>query len=718
MVNLPGESTTFVGRSSDLSAVGGLLTSARLVTLIGVPGVGKTRLALRVARRYRHRFPGGVWFVELAAVRDSALIAPTIAHAVGLREDAGGDPLALICEHLRERRALLVLDNCEHVAQPCAVLAAALLRAARRLRILVTSRHLLQAAGEHLWQVQPMSTSDGPPDTEVVGEAVELFTQRASVVVPTFELTAANKAQVNAICHRLDGIPLAIELAAVRLRTMSLSQLLTGLDQRFELLSRRPHPAVGRHETLRAALDWSYELCEPAERELWARLSVFAGSFDLQAVEEVCAGGGLNADDLLDLVDALIGKSLLAPTAVATTVRYRMLETLRQYGREKLDQPGKGSRLVERYTQRYVLLAERAERDWFGPGQPALLDALEHEHDNLRAALHALDTPPDAERAQHLAGALWFYWIFAGRLAEGRFWLDRALAVSAEPTRSRARALWADSLLAALEGNRAAGQRLADEACTLAEQLADTTTLTRALARQATAAVYRGDPEAAMSPLLEAIARNSRTPEPDDITQMLAHLGLGMARFVQGDLAGAAHACRRSDQVCRARGDQLMRVFALNLLARIEWSSGDLGQAAAHIAEALLTTTAPSACATSIEQLAWVACARRDHQEAAALLGAAHQVWQAHQLARMVRTAYFDVWHRDCCSRTASALGEQAFDEAFRRGAQLRHDDIIGYAQQYASRSAAGGESGRTATVAINVDNSDDRYAAVPCGWP
>ncbi len=717
-MNLPDEPTTFVGRSSDLHAVGGLLASARLVTLTGVPGVGKTRLALQVAQRYRRRFPGGVWFVEIAAVRDSALIAHTIAHAIGLRQDVGGDPLALICEHLRGRRALLVLDNCEHVAQSCAVLVTTLRRAAPRLRVLVTSRHLLQATGEHLWHVQPMPALDGQSDPEVVGEAVELFTQRARVVVPTFELTAGNKAEVAAICHRLDGIPLAIELAAVCLRTMSLAQLLTGLDQRFELLNGRPPRAVGRHETLRAALDWSFGLCEPAERVLWARLSVFAGSFDLQAVEDVCTGDGIHFDDLVDLVDALIGKSLLAPTATATTVRYRMLETLRQYGREKLDERGEESPLVERYTQRYLLLAERADRDWFGPGQVALLDALECEHDNLRAALHALDTPRHAERAQRLAGALWFYWIFAGRLAEGRFWLDRALALSAEPTRARARALWADSLLAALEGNRA-GQCLADEAHTLAERLADSTTLTRALVRQATAAVYRGDPEAAMSPLREAIARNSRSPEPDDITEMLAHMGLGMALFVQGDLAGAAQACRWSDQVCRAHGDQLMRVFTLNLLARIEWRAGELGQAAAHISEALRATTAPSSYATSIEQLAWVASTRRDHLEAAALLGAAHQVWQDHQLARMVQTAYFDVWHLDCRSRTTSALGEQAFDDAFRRGGQLSYDDIIGYAQRCASPSMGEGDnSGRPVFDGTNVDDDVDRYAAVPGGGP
>jgi predicted ATPase len=293
MVRPSDEPTSLVGRSAEVTAVGGLLASARLVTLTGVPGVGKTRLALQVAQRYQHRFRGGVWFVELAAAGDSALVAHTVAHAVGLREDVGDDPMVLICEHLRERRALLVLDNCEHLVQPCAVLVTTLLRATRRLRILVTSRHVLRAAGEHLWQVQPMSVEAEKAEPNGVGEAVELFTQRAGAAVPTFELTAGNKAQVEAVCRRLDGIPLALELGAASLRTMSLSQLLIGLDQRFEVLGRGPRRPMGRHKTLRAALDGSFELCEPAERTLWARLSVFAGSFDLQAIEEVCTGGGI-----------------------------------------------------------------------------------------------------------------------------------------------------------------------------------------------------------------------------------------------------------------------------------------------------------------------------------------------------------------------------------------------------------------------------------------
>jgi hypothetical protein len=499
---------------------------------------------------------------------------------------------------------------------------------------------------------------------------------------------------------------------------MSLSQLLIGLDQRFEVLGRGPRRPMGRHKTLRAALDGSFELCEPAERTLWARLSVFAGSFDLQAIEEVCTGGGIAAGDLMDLVDALIGKSLLAATVVEARARYRMLETLRQYGREKLDHPGETRWLMENYTSRYLRLAERGEREWFGPGQHALLETIEQEHDNVRAALHALDTPLHAELAQRLSGALWFYWIFAGRLAEGRFWLDRALALSTAPTRPRAQALWANSLLAAIEGNRAAGERLADDAYALAEQLDDTTTLTRAMARQATAAVYRGDPDAAVSPALRALARNAQMASPDDVTEMLGQMGLGMARFVQGDLVAAAHACRRADEVSRSRGDQLMRVFTLNLLARIEWRAGDLGQAAAHLAEVLRASTAPASCATSIEQLAWVACARRDHVDAALLLGSAHHVRQRYRLARIMQTAYFDVWHRDCRSRVTSALGEQAFDDAFRRGSRLRVADIIAYTQRCATHPPVSGANDEPAVPVLDSDPNNDLFAAVPWASP
>jgi hypothetical protein len=420
----------------------------------------------------------------------------------------------------------------------------------------------------------------------------------------------------------------------------------------------------------------------------------------------------------MDLVDALIGKSLLAATVVEARARYRMLETLRQYGREKLDHPGETRWLMENYTSRYLRLAERGEREWFGPGQHALLETIEQEHDNVRAALHALDTPLHAELAQRLSGALWFYWIFAGRLTEGRFWLDRALASSTAPTRPRARALWANSLLAAIEGNRAAGEHLADDAYALAKQLGDTTTVTRALARQATAAVYRGDPDAAVSPSLEALARNSQTARPDDVTEMLGHMGLGMARFVQGDLVAAGHACRRADEVSRSRGDRLMRVFTLNLLARIEWRTGDLGQAAAHLAEVLRASTAPATWATSIEQLAWVACARRDHLEAALLLGCAHQVWQRYRLARVVQTAYFDVWHRDCRSRVTSALGERVFDEAFRRGSQLGVADIIEYTSRCNTGLPTSGTNDKPTVVVLRSHGGDDRFADIPCASP
>ena len=358
--NLPGEVTSFVGRRREVAQAVRLLRRARLLTLTGTAGVGKTRLALRVAIRMREAFPDGVWLVELAALTDEKLLAPTVADALGVRHQQGQRSTPqMLADYLADKRLLLVLDNCEHLLDPCAVLTSRLLRATTGVRILATSRQGLTVAGEHLLEVPPLPVPDpGQPVTPRAlarGQAVRLFAERAALARPGFAIDAGNRATIVRICHRLDGIPLAIELAALRVRAMPVTKILTGLDDYLGFLTTGSRVTVPRAQTLRAAIDWSFALCSPPEQQLWARASVFAGGFDLAAAEAVCGGMGIACEDVFDLVAGLIDKSVLTRTHedTETLARYRMLEALRHYGQERLASSGHLTAVHIRHRDHY-----------------------------------------------------------------------------------------------------------------------------------------------------------------------------------------------------------------------------------------------------------------------------------------------------------------------------------------------------------------------------
>lgn len=705
---LPTETTSFIGRPGEIDGVTRLLSKARLVTLVGVAGVGKTRLAVRVATQCRRQFRGGVWLIELAPVRDPTLIPSTVAQAIGLREDAGGDSLALVSEYLRERRTLLVLDNCEHLADECAVLCSTLLCTAPRLRILATSRHTLRVAGEYVWEVRPLSVPEpgawsrrpdrwvhdptsarGTPDPNAEYGALALLVERASAATPALAVTAEYMAQAAAVCQRLDGIPLAIEMAAARLRTMSMSQLLAGLDDRFRLLTMESRSEVPHHRTLYATIDWSFDLCAPAERMLWARLSVFVGGFDLDAVEEVCADAGIAEQNMVDLLDALLAKSILLVVGRDSVTRYRMLETLRQYGMDKLSEAGDETSCQWRHARRYLRLAEEAEREWFGPEQDSWFGWLRREHDNLRTALRFLSVM-DAQFALRLAGTLWFHWAYSGRVAEGRIWLDRALAVSVEPTPDRAHALWANAFLAGIEGNMRIAKHQADEARSLADRLGDMMTSAGAMARLGVVAVYGSDYGAASPLLVQALERLAEATEADSAVAVLARVGLGMSLLGQDALDDARHVGQQAEAICRARRDRILLAYSLNLLGRIEWLAGHPEPAAERMHEALRlrgSDTAPVSMATAVEQLAWIFGGTEDHVRAATLLGAAEQIWTTFGLTRLAQLPYFRAPREECVTRLRQALAEGLFDAAWRHGRDLTVDQILDCATGRTSRS-------------------------------
>ncbi|MGH3962160.1 MAG: helix-turn-helix transcriptional regulator [Pseudonocardiaceae bacterium] len=458
--NLPDELTSFVGRRAELAQVGALLGDVRLLTLTGAGGCGKTRLGLQAAADAMDAYPEGVWWVQLARLEDAALLPTAVIGALGLPEVPGWAPLDTLVEHLRPRRTLVVLDNCEHLLAACAELSNALLRECPSLTMLTTSRAPLGVPGEATWRVPSMSlpAQPGREPIEVLRQydAVRLFIDRATQVRPNFVITAANAPTVAQICHDLDGIPLAIELAAARVRMMTPEQIAQGLDDRFRLLTGGSRTVMPRHQTLQASLDWSYQLLSDHERALLRRLSVFVGGWTLDAAEQVCAGGGIDRYAVLDLLTGLVDKSLVTTDEQGAEVRYRLLETIRQYGVARLAEAGEVTGARDAHLAYHRALAEGAEPLLLGAGRDdPVLRGIAAEVPNLRAALDwaAATDPPVGLR---VVGALTLFWLFTGRYREGDGAYDRALdGAGQEPTVLRGRALAGRAHLALYGGNEA-----------------------------------------------------------------------------------------------------------------------------------------------------------------------------------------------------------------------------------------------------------------------
>lgn len=393
----PVESTTYVGRSAETEEARRLLGIASVVTLTGPGGVGKTRLAWRVAAACQAAFSGEVAFVSLAELREPALLVPTVANVLGFGDRSAKPAVEVVVEALRARKLLLVLDNCEHLVEDCAWFADTIARTCQEVRVLATSRQSLGVAGERILPVPPLAVPDEGDSLERAQdcEAVRLFVDRASAVVPSFRLTEGDAEHLIRLCRRLDGLPLAIELAAVRSRALSPRQLADRLDRRFTVLSGGRRGTPGRHETMRALIDWSHDLCTEPERLLWARASVFSGSFDLDAAEHVCAGGDLPADDVLEVVDGLLDKSILQREEHAGSVRYRMLESVREYGADRLRGSGELAAVRSRHRDFFAELTGRYAAEWLKTDQLAWIGRLRHEHANLRAALDFCAEDPE-----------------------------------------------------------------------------------------------------------------------------------------------------------------------------------------------------------------------------------------------------------------------------------------------------------------------------------
>ncbi|MEV0604301.1 LuxR family transcriptional regulator [Streptomyces sp. NPDC050315] len=582
---LPVEVTGFVGRAAELDRVARLLKTARLVTLLGPGGVGKSRVALRAAAGLKDAFTDGVWLAELSALRSAELLPQTMAAVLGLPEQAGRSPLDAVVEHLQDRRALIVLDTCEHLVDVCAMLADILLREAPRVRILATSREPLDVPGEHTLQIPPLPVEDTPEAQNGCG-AVALFAQRAAAVVPGFTVSAANRPDVIALCRRLDGIPLAVELAAVRLRAIPLTQLVARLEGRFEVLTGGRRAALSRHQTLRTAIDWSHDLCTPAERLLWARLSVFAGSFDLAAVEEVCAGGELRAEELVEHLIGLVDKSVVLRGDGAEGDRYRLLDTIREYGGQWLAEAGEAKEFRGRHFAYYRGLADRFRDRFLTDEQLPLYEALLREQANLRAALeYGLSADGDRTGALGTAARLWPFWRSAGLQREGQYWIGRALDLVPEEGPERALGLLAGGMLCLWQGDPQGILRECGRAREPAERLGDESVVCWADGFMGLAHGMLGEVEQSAEQLAEV--RTRMIASGDRLGIVILHYHEAFLRVTIGDCPGARKLCEVALSHIDAAEERLMRSVVLAVHGFALWWQGERPEGARAIRTAL-----------------------------------------------------------------------------------------------------------------------------------
>ncbi len=581
--NLPSlELTSFVGREREMAEVKHLVTRSRLVTLMGSGGAGKTRLALQVAADLSDQFAKGVWLVELAPIDDPEMVVQTVATAFGVREMTGRPLLQAIVDYLRSRDLLVVLDNCEHLVHAAARLATALLRGCPKVRIVATTREALGAPGEVVYRVPSISCPD--PRSIVSAEqlasydATRLFVERAVLNDPRFAATAVTAPIVARICQRLDGIPLAIELAAARVKVLPVDQIARRLDDRFRLLTGGARTGLPHHQTLRATVEWSYGLLADEERLLLRRLSVFAGAFSLEPAENVCGGEGIASEAVLDLLARLVDKSLVFTEARDGDVRYRLLETIREYSRERLKESGEAEAVFSRHLLWHLTLAERAEPELRGPNQASWLDRLELDYDDFRAALAwARHRDDRVEAWTRLACALQRFWSLRGYLREGREWLEQAASFESAAPALRAKTAYGAGVLAFHQGDYASAEALSTQGLTMYRDRQDTFGIALSIDTLGRVAQSRGDYQRAAVLLEEGLAVARQSGHQWAVARILNTLGI-TARS-QRDYRRAKLLLEESLALWRELGDKAGLAFSLGSLGVVARFQGDYGRA-------------------------------------------------------------------------------------------------------------------------------------------
>ena len=692
--NLPADTTSFLGRRHELAEVKRLLATSRILTLTGPGGVGKTRLALRTATGLLRAFHDRVWFVELAELREPGLLASTVASKLGLKDQSSRAPTETVTDFLSAGGpAVLVLDNCEHLVDECATFVSDVLQACPDLHVIATSRQSLGLLGESTFPVAAFPVPDPEqvhsPRSIAHFDAVRLFVERATAVMPEFGIDDGNYRALAQVCHDLDGIPLAIELTAVRLRALSVEQIAQRLTERFHLLGTAGiRGAPERQRTLKAMIDWSYDLCSPQEQKVWERASVFSGSFDLAAAEHVVAGADAEDGQVIDIVDALVDKSIFVREGHNGTVRYRMLETMREYGEQRLRDSGDLARVRRRHRDWYAVLADRFARDWIGPHQDSWINRLHSEHPNIRVALdYCANDPGEAITGLRLGTQLDDYWGIRGLHTELRHWLQRILAVAPEAAPERVSGLRMCGWFAVLQGDVDTALTLLGQAAEQAAEIdvpVEDAYLTHA---SGMAALVTGQLDTATDQLGAALTRFRAAGVLRG--ELFSMFTLGLTLGLNEERERCLELLEECIAVTTRLGDVFWRSWALWAVAHIESNYRSLDRAESAAREGLELQQRLDnrlGMAFMVDVIAWIAEQREQHTRAAELFGVADGLWEAIGASPHFYVT-FSKEHTRNIDLAQRALGCEAFDQAFDRGKALPADRAISYALK-AKRSA------------------------------
>ncbi|WP_329393435.1 NB-ARC domain-containing protein [Streptomyces lydicus] len=660
--SIPQESTSFVGRRNELRQLSAELTAHRLITLTGPGGVGKTRIAIRAARDAARQFPDGVCWADLWPLHGDGLLLATVCDAIGLADHTARAPAAALCTWLADKRLLLVLDSCEHLVDACRDLLGDLLTAAPHLTVLVTSRQPLDLAGERVTEIGPLPyTGDN--------DALALLADRAGSAAPGLHLTEPqHAAAADTICRRLEGIPLALELAGAQLAGSSVERIAERLATRFDTLDGDGLPRPPRHRTLRCAIGWSHELCTPLERLLWARLSVFRGTFDEDSAGAVCAGGPLTEDGVRTALAGLAAKSVVTRKGG----RYRMLDTLREYGRLWLGELGEVAALADRHAAHFVDFGRRAEQGWLGPEQVGWYRRVADAHVDLCTALdHLLVSAP--ERAQELSAAIGFFWSCCGHLHEARDYLARALAAHHGPSRARTRALWALGVAVLLQGDLPFADELGLACSRAALDSDDAEAVLAAGYLVGLTHLMAGRPMSAYT-----VAEQVLGPPPDapfdSPGRLRCHLVRIFALTALGKLDQARAEATALRQGCVRRGEHWTRSYTDYQLSLISLFQGRAEESAEH-ARAMLAAKQgigdKFGIALGLDLLAAAVAARGDGAAAARVYGSGQAIWRT--VGHPQRgTPELRAVREECEQRARAAIGDAAYAETFRRASEER----------------------------------------------
>ncbi|MBB5152885.1 ATP-binding protein [Saccharopolyspora phatthalungensis] len=675
--SLPAELTSFVGRRVERAEIRRLLSRARLVTLTGFGGVGKTRLALRAATELRRAFPDGVWFADLSTLSDPVLVPDTVASALKLHPQSPRGAIGVLTEFLAPRHALLVLDSCEHLLDPCAELAGSVLQSAPNLRILATSRQSLNTAGEQILPVMPLPVPDKlhPRVAQIEDSSINLFLDRARAVVPDLRLTDDNMDKVLALCQQLEGVPLALELAAVQLRGMGLTEVLEQLSGRFPSLTWN-RVAGDRQHSLRECIEWSYELCTPEERDLWAQAAVFAGGFELDAIESIATATSHDSEPALaSVLFSLVDKSILIREEHDGKTRYRMLEIIRQYGQQRLRDSGQWITARRRHRDFYADFVDQAQAGWGKVRESEWFARLRREHANLQAALEFCATEPgEAVTGLRIAAGLRHHWMTRGLVREGRHWITRLRTQTSSDTHATILAINTAVWLATLQGDLTMAASLLEDGRALARKFGEPA---EAFIRQASGfrALFADDLSRAASDFEKALATFETIGNSGE--QVYTLFLLALVHTFAGDFERAPtryHECLALDPP----DEILIRAKCLSWLAILH--TGDIQGALKMEQESLRLKYSIDdhfGIAISIDAMAWIT-ARSNPRRAAALLGAAVTRFEEMGIPITSLPGLF-TRHQECETRLRQTLAD-TFADAYTQGASLRRDTAIQYA--------------------------------------